>query len=404
MSSDTPPAAGAHSGNGLLRSRSPHAHSKVTFIELFFDLVFVFAVTQLSHLLMHHFSPAGALQTLLLMLAVWWVWIYTSWVTNWLDPERVPVRFLLLSIMLAGVVMSSALPMAFESRAVAFAFAYTTIQVGRTAFFLRAVKGHVGMVRNFQRILAWLLLGGVFWICGAFADHAVRPALWALALALDYVSPSLGFWVPGLGRSTTSDWDVEGGHLAERCALFVIIALGESILVTGATFSGLDWTLPMLFAFGVSFAGSIAMWWLYFDTSAEAASETISRSQDPGKLARLSYTYVHLLIVAGIIVSAVADEFVLAHPLGHTDAKTMIAVLASGAIFLAGNMLFRWTISGTLPWSHLSGIVLLGLFVPLAAHVSPLILTALATLVLVIVAASERRKRRSYLESSLART
>jgi low temperature requirement protein LtrA len=192
--------------------------------------------------------------------------------------------------------------------------------------------------------------------------------------------------------------------LAERCALFVIIALGESILVTGATFSGLDWTPPMLFAFGVSFAGSIAMWWLYFDTSAEAASETISRSQDPGKLARLSYTYVHLLIVAGIIVSAVADEFVLAHPLGHTDAKTMIAVLASGAIFLAGNMLFRWTISGTLPWSHLSGIVLLGLFVPLAAHVSPLILTALATLVLVIVAASERRKRRSYLESSLART
>ena len=160
MSSDTPPAAGAHSGNGFLRSRSPHAHSKVTFIELFFDLVFVFAVTQLSHLLMHHFSPAGALQTLLLMLAVWWVWIYTSWVTNWLDPERVPVRFLLLSIMLAGVVMSSALPMAFESRAVAFACAYTTIQVGRTAFFLRAVKGHVGLVRNFQRILAWLLLGG----------------------------------------------------------------------------------------------------------------------------------------------------------------------------------------------------------------------------------------------------
>ena len=98
---------------GLLRTRSGHAHSKVTFIELFFDLVFVFAVTQLSHLLMEHFTPAGAVETLLLMLAVWWVWIFTSWVTNWLDPEKLPVRFLLLAIMLAGLVMSSSLPNGF---------------------------------------------------------------------------------------------------------------------------------------------------------------------------------------------------------------------------------------------------------------------------------------------------
>lgn len=197
MSSDTPPAAGAHSGNGFLRSRSPHAHSKVTFIELFFDLVFVFAVTQLSHLLMHHFSPAGALQTLLLMLAVWWVWIYTSWVTNWLDPERVPVRFLLLSIMLAGVVMSSALPMAFESRAVAFAFAYTTIQVGRTAFFLRAVKGHVGMVRIFNVSLPGSFLGGVLDLRSFCGSRCAAGALGAGAC------PGLCFAIPGLLGSGT---------------------------------------------------------------------------------------------------------------------------------------------------------------------------------------------------------
>ena len=109
--------------------------------------------------------------------------------------------------------------------------------------------------------------------------------------------------------------------MAERCALFIIIALGESILVTGATFSALGWTLPILTAFVVCFAGSLAMWWLHFDTSAEAGSETISRSSDPGRLARLSYTYIHLFIVAGVIVSAVADEFVLAHSLGHTEGK-----------------------------------------------------------------------------------
>ena len=213
MSSVIPHPPDAVPGRGLLRTRGGHEHSKVTFVELFFDLVFVFAVTQLSHSLLEHFTPLGAVQTLLLMLAVWWVWIYTSWVTNWLDPEKLPVRFLLLGIMLAGLVMSASLPMAFESRGIAFATAYVVIQVGRTTFFLWAVKGRPGMVRNFQRILAWLVLAGILWIAGAFAHGPGRLALWAIALGLDYISPSLGFWVPGLGRSSTSDWDVEGDPL-----------------------------------------------------------------------------------------------------------------------------------------------------------------------------------------------
>lgn len=138
----SPHRAKVRADKSLLRARSGREHSKVTSIELFFDLVFVFAITQLSHLWMEHFTPVGAVQTLLLMLAVWWVWIYTSWVTNWLDPEKLPVRFLLLAIMLAGLVMSSSLPRAFESRGIAFATAYVLIQVGRTVFFLWAVKGH----------------------------------------------------------------------------------------------------------------------------------------------------------------------------------------------------------------------------------------------------------------------
>jgi low temperature requirement protein LtrA len=399
----SPHPARVRAEKSLLRTRSGREHSKVTFIELFFDLVFVFAVTQLSHLLMEHFTPVGAVETLLLMLAVWWVWIYTSWVTNWLDPEKLPVRFLLLAIMLVGLVMSSSLPMAFESRGIAFATAYVLIQVGRTVFFLWAVKGHPTLVRNFQRIMVWFILGGMLWVAGAFAHGPSRLALWILALGLESMAPSLGFWLPGLGRSTTSDWNVEGGHIAERCALFIIIALGESILVTGATFSRLEWTLPILAAFVVSFAGSLAMWWLYFDTSAEAGSETISRSVDPGKLARLSYTYIHLFIVAGIIISAVADEFVLAHPLGHTEKKTAIAVLGSTAMFLVGTLLFRWTISRKVPLSHLAGIGVLALLVPAGAHLPPLILAMVATVVLVVVAAWERRARHLSLESSLDR-
>lgn len=147
---------------------------------------------------------------------------------------------------------------------------------------------------------------------------------------------------------------------------------------------------------------SLAMWWLYFDTAAEAGSETISHSSDPGKLARLAYTYIHLFIVAGIVVSAVADEFVLAHPLGHSDEKTVVAVLESTAIYLLGNLLFKWTIAGRSPLSHIVAIAPMFLLAFVANHSAPLMLSALATLVLVIVAAWERRAGGHLPESPLS--
>ncbi|HET7219435.1 MAG TPA: low temperature requirement protein A [Vicinamibacterales bacterium] len=379
---------------GLLRTRTGDAHHRVSFVELFFDLVFVFAVTQLSHSLIEHFSPIGAVQTTLLMLGVWWVWIYTTWFTNWLDPEKPPVRLAILAMMVAGLIMSASIPKAFESRGLAFAGAYASMQVGRTAFFLWAVRGHERMTRTFERILAWLMLTAVFWIAGGLAHGGERLALWALAIALDLVSPSIGFWVPGLGRSITSDWDVEGGHMAERCALFIIIALGESILVTGATFSALPWNTATVTAFVASFVGSLAMWWLYFDVGAELGSETISRSADPGRLARLAYTYIHLVLVAGIIVAAVADEFVLAHPVGHADSKIVITVLGSVALYLSGHALFAWSIAGRVPASSLCGIAGVAALAPGATHLSPVVLMTIATLVLIAVAMAESRVKR----------
>jgi low temperature requirement protein LtrA len=199
------------------------------FVELFFDLVFVFAVTQLSHALLEHFTLLGAIQTTLLLMAVWWVWIFTSWVTNWLDPETPAVRLMLFVLMLAGLVLSTSLPQAFGSRGLAFAAAYVFMQVGRSLFMLWALGSHSRRnLRNFQRITLWLALAGVFWIAGGLAEGTTRFGLWGLALFLEYLSPAVGFWVPGRGRSTTADWDVEGGHMAERCGLFIIIALGEA--------------------------------------------------------------------------------------------------------------------------------------------------------------------------------
>jgi low temperature requirement protein LtrA len=270
------------------------------------------------------------------------------------------------------------------------------MQVGRTAFVLWAFKDHPPQRRNFQRILIWFIFSSLFWIAGGLAQGVTRFGLWALALGLEYLSPSISFWTPGLGRSATRDWNVEGEHMAERCGLFVIIALGESILVTGAVFSSLEWTTTNVAAFVVTFVGSLALWWLYFIISADMGSERLSSSSDPGRLARSAYTYVHLLIVAGIIVSAVADEFVLAHPTGHTDLKTLIAVLSGGGLYLVGNLLFKWTTTGHLLVSHLLGIVALAVLIPLAAQLSPLMLATAATLVLVGIAAWETRAKYRY--------
>lgn len=372
----------------LLRPR--HAKARVTNIELFFDLVFVFAVTQLSHSLLKALTVTGAIHVALLFLAVWWVWIYTSWVTNWLDPERAPVRLLLFALMLAGLILSASIPEAFEAKGISFALAYVSMQAGRSAFVLWAL-GDASPVntRNFQRITAWLTFSGVFWIIGAFAPEQARLAWWSLALGIEYIAPSLGFWAPGLGRSTTVDWDVEGGHLAERCSLFIIIALGESVLVTGASFAALGWTPETLAAFAAALGGSIAMWWIYFDTGAERGAALIQASTNPGRLARLVYTYIHLLIVAGIIVSAVADELVLAHPAGMAKLDAIAIILGGPAIYLAGNALFKRAICGRLPLSHLAGLAMLLLLLPVTPVLSSLTLGAATTVILAIVASWE---------------
>jgi low temperature requirement protein LtrA len=374
-----------------LRVRHGHEHHRVTYVELFFDLVFVFAVTQLSHGLLKHLTPIGALQTGLLMVAVWWAWIDTAWITNWLDPKRPAVRMLLFALMLAGLVMSSSIPRAFEDRALPLALAYVGMQVGRNLFMLWCLKLHdLVNYRNFLRITIWHGAAAPFWILGCLVNDPIsRLGVWAAAVGIESLAPIVGFRVPGLGRSTTADWTVEGAHMAERCGLFVIIALGESILTIGVSFADLAWAAETIAAFVVSFLGSVAMWTVYFNIGAERSSQVIASSADPGALARSGYTYLHILIVAGIIVAAVADELVLRHPNGHdghTDADTGLAILGGPALYLVGNMLFKRLSAPTTPLSHLVGLALLALLVPATAIATPLVLSAGTTAILIAVA------------------
>ncbi len=382
------PASHAHRAtpNGALRTRAPGEHSRVTFFELFFDLVFVFAVTQLSHSFAGQLDLEGAAHTLLILLAVWWAWIYTTWATNWLDPDDVSVRLMLTGLMLAGLTMSAAIPGAFEERGLAFAVPYVAIQVGRTLFVLWAGRADDTLRRTFQRIAIWLGSAAILWIAGGFAEGNARLGLWAFALGIEYLAAPVGYRVPGLGRSATADWNIEGSHLAERCGLFIIIALGESLLVTGATFSGLEWNRPLVIAMVASFGAAVGMWWIYFDRTAEAGSDLIAHSEDPGRMARLAYTYIHLPIVAGIILTAVGDEYILSHPTGETEWRVALVILGGPAVFLLGHWLFKRAVFGHFVAPHTAGAIALVGALALYQSLSPWQLSCYATVVLVATA------------------
>jgi low temperature requirement protein LtrA len=331
-------------------------------------------------------TASGLLHTTLLFLAVWWVWIYTSWITNWLDPERMPVRLLLFALMLGALVLSTSIPKAFDSRGLSFAIAYSGMQVGRTLFMFVAVPASEARLRrNFTRILVYLLVSGACWLAGGFAEGQTRIVWWIAALAIEYASPYANFWVPGLGASAVKDWTVEGGHMAERCALFIIIALGESIVVTGAAFSGLSWSNANIGAFASAFVASLAMWWIYFHKGAEASAKNISQANDPGRIARLAYTYLHMPIVAGVIVAAVGDDLALTHPFGAGNAATVLSLVGGPLLFLVGTILFKHTIHGWFQLSHLVGIAVLLSLAWFGGLLPPLALSAATTGVLIAV-------------------
>src|ERR671920_1723170 len=159
---------------GMLRTRDG-GEQRVTPLELFFDLVYVFAITQLSHLLLSHLTVGGVLETLFLLLAVWWAWVYTTWVANWFDPDRLPVRLMLVAVMLASLLMSVAIPEAFGERGLMFALAYVAIQGGRTAFAVLALYGASHQLSGtFWRILAWFVATGVLWVAGGLVEGGAR--------------------------------------------------------------------------------------------------------------------------------------------------------------------------------------------------------------------------------------
>jgi low temperature requirement protein LtrA len=231
------------------------------------------------------------------------------------------------------------------------------------------------------------LVSGVLWIIGGLQEGEARYVLWALALAVEYAGPVVGFYTPGLSRSTTEEWTVEGGHVAERCQLFVILALGESILVTGTTFGEIETSVATVAAFVVAFLGSAALWWIYFARAAEAAREVFASSEDPGRIARSAYTYFHLPMIAGIIAVAAADEFIVGHPGDRGTTASVALTIGGTALFVAGQAFFKWAVFGLLPWSRAVAIAALAGLMPVGFALPTLALSSAAALIVVALAA-----------------
>jgi low temperature requirement protein LtrA len=328
--------------NRHLRPRDNDAAQATTTVELFFDLVYVFAVTQLSHQILGDLSVAGVARAAFLLLIVWWAWIYTTWMANWFDPASPAVRGVLTAVMLGSLLMAAALPEAFGERGLLFAASYVALQVGRNAAAAWLLtRGH--RLRDvYGRLVVWSAASGVLWLAGAALDSDQRLMLWIPALALELAAPAAGYWLPGRGRAATTDYDIEGAHFAERCQLFIIIALGESIVVTGATASEAGLTSTVVLCLVIAFVETAALWWLYFGVTAEQARITLRSCEDPGRLARDAYTYLHLPIVAGIIATAVGNDLLIADPHQELRGVGVAMMLGGPALYLLGESLFRW--------------------------------------------------------------
>jgi low temperature requirement protein LtrA len=372
----------------LMRDRK--GSQRVTNIELFFDLVYVYAVTQLSHYLLGHSGVVGALQAGLLLVMVWLVWSYTTWVTNWLDPQQMAVRLLLVVLMLISLAMSASLPRAFEDLGLWVGGAYAAQQIGRTVFMVIALRGDA-LRANFQRILVWCIVSGGLALGGGFAHGLARELLWLGAVSVDLAGGLVGFATPWLGRSRTSDWTIEGGHFAERCQGFILIALGESIVIIGTTLAGVKSVTPAtVTGFVVAFATSVTLWWLYFDQSAEAAAEKIAHAKDPGRLGRSAYHLIHPVMVAGIIVTAAADEKVLSDLDAAASTASAWMILGGPALFLLGHAAFKFVVWRFISWPRLAGIAALALLALAARSIPALALAACAAGVVAAVAAADR--------------
>ena len=374
----------------LAVSRLPGAEREVSPLELFFDLVYVFAIGQLSHHLLEHVDLRTGAETAIMALAVVYAWYMTAWAANWLAPDRLPVRVLLVGLMFASLLMSVAIADAFDGRAWLFVTGYLLLQLGRSTFLIVALRGRA-LGEHFVNDLVWELLTGVLWVAGAIADGDARLVLWGIAVVASHGGAWALHWLPGRGRAIDlRHTEIAGGHLIERFRLFFIILLGESVLTTGNAFVDEPFELERLVALAIGFTGTVALWWCYFERAEGIGAALAEDAEDAGAVGWWG-TWTLTLIVLALIGIAVGDELAIAHPEDDTTLGFAILTFGGPALFLLAQFFFLREALGHVPLSRVLGLAALAIFAIATAPLTLIAGTAAATAVLVAVAIADTR-------------
>ena len=320
---------------------------KTSYLELFFDLVFVFAFTQVTALILEDTSPQGFARAALVLAMVWWAWSAYAWMTNAVDVENAVTRLIMFAAMVAGFFMALAVPDAFQDEAAWFAVAYFAVRVLQPALYLWGVRDEPETFGVLLRLTPWFVIAAFVALVGGFVDPDYRAWVWVASLVIDVI---------GTLTAARGDWHVSPSHFAERFALIVIIALGESIVAIGVGTSHLSRDATYAISVVVAFAGVAALWWAYFDFTAVAAERSLRRAsgRDRSALARDVFTYFHYPLVLGVILYAVAAKKTLEHPRDPLSNAGRWALGLGIALFLVGFALMRFRVIRRVAWERLA--------------------------------------------------
>ena len=369
-------------------SRAPGARRVVSPLELFFDLVYVFAVGQLSHHLREYVDLRTGAETAILALAVVYTWYMTAWGANWLEPDRLPVRVLLVGLMFASLLMSVGIADAFDGRAWLFVTGYLLLQLGRSSFLIVALRGRA-LGEHFVNDLVWELVTGALWVAGAIADGDARLVLWGLAVVVSHGGVWVLHWLPGRGRAIDlAHTEIAGGHLIERFRLFFLIALGETVLTTGDAFTDEPFELKRLLALAIGFTGTVALWWCYFQRAERIGVELAETAEDAGAVGWWG-TWTVTLMVLALIGIAVGDQLAIAHPGDDTTLGFTILTFGGPALFLLAQVFFLREALGQVPRSRPLGLAALAILAVATAPLTLIIAIAASTSVLAAVAVAD---------------
>ena len=366
---------------------------KTSYLELFFDLVFVFAFTQVTALILEDTSFQGFVRSALVLAMVWWAWSAYAWMTNAIDIENVVTRLIMFAAMAAGFFMALAVPDAFQDEAAWFAVAYFVVRVLNSALYAWGARADRGLLLAVARLAPWFVVAALVALIGGFADPDYRAWIWLASLVIDVV---------GTLTVARAQWRVSPTHFAERFALIVIIALGESIVAIGIGTSELERDATYALSVVVAFAGVAALWWAYFDFTAVAAERSLRRASPAarGPLARDVFTYLHYPVVLGIIFYAVAAKKTLEHPLDPLSEAGRWALGLGIAFFLGSFALMRYRVIRRIAWERLAAAAI-AVVVAAALEGADAIVTLGAVILVLITSVAVETARLHDLRASL---